>query len=254
MSRLEQYKEVISSFYNTNAKDEESSKKLIHPNFDFATEENQQLVYLVCSYYIQRYGRQPHKVADWGCGIGRLFQAWSNLNILIDGFDVSVPMLEITKSKYPTSTLFHVASDGRIEKGSEIPLSKYDLIYSFLTLQHNCNNYLRMKNLENIQTHLSDTGMVAIQLLYKNRRPEKHHSYTDNIISDITNSGCDGIITKEDLGQVYEDFSLFFHDVSLNFIELPPNRNQNQEHQVIITGTKNPIYFDRIYKDTPTHL
>lgn len=254
MSRLKQYKELISYTYNSLAKDEESAKKLIHPNFDLAGEENQQLVYLVRSYYFQRYGRNPKNVADWGCGIGRLFQAWANLNIPVDGFDVSLPMLEIAKNNYPASNVFSVTPDGQMNSGHEIIPEKYDVIYSFLTLQHNCNHFLRLRNLENIQGHLSEEGMVVIQLLYLKNRPHGHSNYIDNGTADRTNSCCDGIITKEELGQLYEDFSLFFHDVSLNFIELPNNRNQNGEFQVIINGTKNPILFDRIYRKTPTHL
>lgn len=54
MSRLKDYINIIENFYNNEPTDEESSKRVIHPRFDEANEENQQTAYLINSFYFQR--------------------------------------------------------------------------------------------------------------------------------------------------------------------------------------------------------
>ena len=64
-----------------------------------------------------------------------------------------------------------------------------------------------------------------------------HHKYNENAVSNTTNSLADCVITKDTLGDVYQDFSLFFANVKFEFL---PNISVDKfyHNHIIISAIK----------------
>lgn len=243
------YERRIKTFYTNYVTDEQSAKDIIHPQFDNTNDENRELMCWMTSKYNNRFGDNPQKIADWGCGIGRMMDPFIKTGISIDGFDVSYTMLKVAKQKYPNNDFFEVNSDGSVIVSSEV--RQYDLIYSFLVLQHNSNRSMRKKNLESICSKLSENGMVIIQLLFKDGPiVEPHHGYDEDAEALETNSKEDNWVIKSNLSTVFEDFNELFCDVEFSFIEFPHGILQCDTDYIIVTATKISQLFNKIYRTT----
>ena len=250
MNKLSSYKNLIKTFYTNSSKTVDQAKATIHPKFDDTKQENVAIKDYCLREYNSRFGKLPSRVGDWGCGIGRLMTAYSELDIRVDGFDVSPNMLGFAKERCPTSNFYEVEPDGEMLMW---PSCDYDLIFSFLVLQHNCNRYLRLKNLESIR-ELTPNGLAIVQMLFQpncNEVDGFHHKYTENAVAHATNSVADCVITKDTLGDVYEDFSLFWDNVTFNF---QPNDSVNKfdKNHIIILASWNTALF--IFKQVLTPI
>lgn len=242
------YFEMIKEFYTDRVTSEEAAKAIIHPQFDSTSDENRELMIYCIRKYTDRFGTCPEKVADYGCGIGRLMEPYIKTGIVIDGYDISPSMLRIAKQRYPYNDFFEVNPDGSFVNSPEV--RQYDLIYSFLVLQHNCNREMRMGNLNTIWSLLNEHGMCVIQLLFSDGSlVSPHHDYTENAEGTDTNSKEDNWVRKPTLGDLYEDFSVF-HDLEFNFIEFPSGIVQLDTQQIIVVATKKPQLYKNIYSST----
>jgi len=247
---LEDYKNFIKRFYDNHSLTTEEAKATIHPKFDEATTEPIKTAGYCLRQYYNRFGSIDNiRVFDWGCGIGRIIKGFLEFGIKVDGMDVSHNMIEECIKIFP-SHHFNVCN---VAGCSSTPEGSYDLVYSFLVLQHNCNRYLRLRNIENMANLLNDRGMAIIQLLYQpnsNSIVDKRGvDWTSNKTSNWTNSDDDCVITLDNLSEVYRDFSMFFHELNFQFME-DPQKNQAENftrNHVIISGTKKPQIFDKLY-------
>lgn len=242
------YQELIKEFYTYKVTDEESAKAIIHPGFDKTKDENRQLMTWMFDKYRERFNDFPYKVADYGCGIGRMMDPFIKNGISIDGFDISPSMLRIAKQRYPLIDFFEVNPDGSFVDSPEV--RQYDLIYSFLVLQHNCNRDMRLANLRTIHKLLNERGMCIIQLVFSDGNlVSPHHDYDENAEGKATNSVEDNWVRKPTLGDLYEDFSIF-SDIEFSFIDFPKGIISLDTNQIVIIATKTPQLFNKIYNSS----
>jgi hypothetical protein len=92
-------------------------------------------------------------------------------------------------------------------------------------MNHISMRLTRTHILESMHECLRPGGVVAIEFFVypgvdTRRIPRNHAAWTENRPAEDTNSGCDVWITPDQLGEVYQDFRLFFSDLELQEFDL----------------------------------
>ena len=74
-------------------------------------------------------------VLDFGCGVGRLSAAWGRRAARVTGVDISVPMIERGRVLLGSASNVDLRVN-KCEDLSQFEDGRYDLVFSFLCLQH----------------------------------------------------------------------------------------------------------------------
>jgi len=233
MSRLSQYAENQRARYSEITQTLTDAKNAVGPNYDSLRREAVSYVeYMIAQYRLRKgqFSVQSDqfsgdlRVLDFACGVGRVMEACREVGIVrVDGCDISQEMISHAKS---SSSL--VDSDFFLSSGFDAgnaPLNHYDIAYSFLCFHHIPMRQTRIKLLESLSRSLKPGGMVFIEFKVfpgatEGRIPANHSHWTENRPARHTNSGADVWITPDSMGQVIEDFRLFFNDIGVQEVEL----------------------------------
>ena len=99
---------------------------------------------------------KARRALDAGCGTGHLVEALADSGIPCDGMDLSQDMLDAARARLkPTSRLVR----GNLERLSDFPTSRYDLITAFGVFVHDIDE---KKVLDNFRRKLSPKGRLFI--------------------------------------------------------------------------------------------
>jgi SAM-dependent methyltransferase len=105
------------------------------------------------------------------------------------------------------------------------PSGHYGLIYSTICMNHISMRHTRTRIFEEMAARLRPGGVVVVEFfIYPgvdvHRIPRNHAKWTENRPARDTNSGCDVWITPDQLGEVYQDFRLFFADLQIQEFDI----------------------------------
>lgn len=112
----------------------------------------------------------PNTVLDFGCGTGRLIIPFAKKSEKVVGLDISKDILEIARLNAKKNDLHNIQfylSDDNLTKISE---QKFDLINSFIVLQH-INIKRGEKLIQLMIKQLNKNGVGALHLTYFKDRP-----------------------------------------------------------------------------------
>jgi len=97
------------------------------------------------------------RALDFGCGVGRLSVALANYFDAVDGTDISETM--IAQAIQHPKVRYHVNNQSL----AQFPTGAYDLVYSFITLQHIPRPY-SLEYIKEFVRLLSPHGVAAFQV------------------------------------------------------------------------------------------
>jgi len=267
MDKFRQYAENQRSQYDATSQSYENAKAQVAPNYDHQRRIAPNYAKLMLSHYFLRQGQfyQPGqtdvsglKLLDFGCGVGRVMEAFTELGIgAVDGCDISSAMLSHARAKTELANSNFFLTQGG-DTGSS-PVDHYDIAYSFLCLHHIPMRQTRIRILEALARNLMPGGMVFAEFKIfpgatAAKIPTNHAHWTENMVAKYTNSAADVWITPDALGMVYEDFRLFFADIGLVEIDLalehyeykPGAIYQFGFNQLFMVGTKQPSFYSNM--------
>lgn len=249
MDKLKQYADNQRSEYEANSQTYEQAKAMVGPNYDRAREIAPEYAKLVLSHYFIRHGQsyqQGHtditglKLLDFGCGVGRVMEAFAELGVgSVDGCDISSAMLGHAREKPGLAKSSFFLTRG-FDTGSS-PADEYDIAYSFLCLQHIPMRQTRIRILEALARNLKPSGMVFAQFMMfpgvtAAKIPFNHAHWTENMVAKHTNSRADVWVTPDAMGMVYDDFRLFFADVAIVEMDYPTTYYEYRPRQIYQFG------------------
>lgn len=113
---------------------------------------------------------RPTASLDFGCGVGRLVMPLAGLSRTVVGVDVSDHMLAECAANCRKNDIENV-SFVKSDDGLTNLAGKFDLIHSYLVLQHIPTNR-GMQLLQGLLQHLEPGGVVAIQFYYRCDAPK----------------------------------------------------------------------------------
>jgi 2-polyprenyl-3-methyl-5-hydroxy-6-metoxy-1,4-benzoquinol methylase len=263
-------------YYDERATSIEQAQALVHPDYSLArsqagaTQAHALLEYALRSYQpargetsisgvTARASAVPRdlRLLDFGCGVGRLMEPLALEGYQVDGVDISAKMLEFARSSPSLSQSQFFRSNGN-DLG-DAPTGAYDLVYSYLCLQHICSRQVRNELLGAFRKALRPNGMLIVQIhFYRDHRadtvPAPHVPWSaDNFGAAGTNSEADVWATPDDLSLIYEDFGRHFQDVRLQFIDFPSAMHlfteayQTRFGHLVISGSASHTIASRIY-------
>jgi SAM-dependent methyltransferase len=113
---------------------------------------------------------KPNTVLDFGCGTGRLVIPFAMRYEKVVGLDISRDILEIARLNAAKRDLknieFYISDDNL----TEISDQKFDLINSFIVLQH-INLKRGEKLIQNLLKRLNPNGICALHMTYFTNKP-----------------------------------------------------------------------------------
>lgn len=106
------------------------------------------------------------KALDFGCGIGRLTQPLCLYYQEVHGVDIAPTMIELARehNRYPTSCHYHLNQTDDLKLFTN---NSFDLIYSYITLQHMRPEYAQAYIREFVRI-LRPRGLLIFQLTKPN--------------------------------------------------------------------------------------
>jgi 2-polyprenyl-3-methyl-5-hydroxy-6-metoxy-1,4-benzoquinol methylase len=263
-------------YYDERATSIEQAQALVHPDYALArsqagaTQAHALLEYALRAYpptgaragvldVTARASAVPRDltILDFGCGVGRLMEPLANEGYQVDGVDISARMLEYAQANPALSRSRFFRSNG--DDLGDAPAGAYDLVYSYLCMQHICSRSVRNELLAAMRRALKPNGMVLVQVhFYRDHRaatvPSPHVPWSaDNFGASGTNSEADVWATPDDLPLVFEDFARHFEDVRLQFIDFRNSMHlfteayQTRFGHLVISGSASHSIASRIY-------
>jgi 2-polyprenyl-3-methyl-5-hydroxy-6-metoxy-1,4-benzoquinol methylase len=227
------YAERQRATYETHATSREKAEAMVGPGYEQISQEARVQAQFIMNEYIRR---QPYSdslnlnvdILDFGCGVGRVMEAFVELGFCnIDGVDISEKMISYARmsDKLPKTSRFWLTSGNDC---GDAPADSYDFVYSLITMHHICLRQTRIDIFRSMQRCLRPGGVIALEFMaYPGataaRVPHNHATWSMNMTAEETNSRADVWITGDQLGQVYDDFRLFFRDVAFQEIDLAGN-------------------------------
>lgn len=231
MSALVEYADRQRTVYDTHATDREAAEALVGPNYDVLGQEAGHQAEFIVNEYLRRqltaHGEEIDlsvPILDFGCGVGRVMRAVRSFGFTnVDGVDISQKMLEHAASD-PMLTGSRLWVSSGMDLGSA-PRDHYGLIYSTICMNHISMRHTRTRILEAMAQSLRPGGVIAVEFfIYPGvdsyRIPPTHARWAENRPAHDTNSGCDVWITPDQLGEVYEDFRIFFADLQFQEFDI----------------------------------
>lgn len=246
VDQIEQYAKNQRRFYDgLSGEGLDKARDAVAPEFDRARRHAQQYVHHVLNQFYLRRGThylpgRPDisklKVLDFGCGVGRVMEAFHEAGVgVIDGCDISQGMLDhAAQSTILKNSRFFLGNGYDI---GSAPQDNYDIAYGFLVFHHIPMRQTRIEILRALSKGLNKGGMIFLELkIYPGvtaaRIPRAHAHWTENVPAAGSNSDSDVFVTPDALGLVYEDFKLFFYDVNMTEFHTGEELHQFQPDSV----------------------
>ncbi len=260
LNKLEKYAQNQRTQYNLTSRSAKNAQEQVAPDYREVREVAVNYAQLILSQYFLRRGvfYQPGttnvdglKVFDFGCGVGRVMEAFRELgDIHTDGCDISEEMLRHASNSSELKGAEFFLTNG-FDTGQS-PQGFYDIAYSFLCFHHIPMRLTRLKILESLAANLKDDGMVFVEFktypgATAGKIPHNHAHWTENMVAQHTNSASDVWITPDAIGLVMDDFRLFFDDVAVFEFDLGQDLyNYNPDaiyqygfNEMFVAGSKN---------------
>lgn len=97
------------------------------------------------------------RILDLGCGNGRFFEVFKNMQVEYFGVDISKKMIKIAKEKYPNR-------DFQVADALSLPFSSnyFDKIFSFAVFHHIPSKEFRLKFLKEAKRVLKPKGIFIL--------------------------------------------------------------------------------------------
>lgn len=268
------YSAMQRHHYDTQATSLDRAKMLVHLQYDLAREQARSSQGHVMLEYFQRTyqpgadtlapvvaaaaPREPIRALDFGCGVGRLMEAMTELGVKVDGVDISDRMLLYARENAKLQgSQFFLSSGSDV---GEAPSSTYDLVYSGLCFQHICSRTIRKQLLAEFKRVLKPGGVLLIQMHYYPKQtadtvPAPHAPWSaDNFDAKTTNGFADVWPTPDQLHLVYGDFAVHFEDLRFQFVTFPPSANfetiaygKERFAHLIVSGSTTHALAARLY-------
>lgn len=264
VSSLEQYAENQRAQYDATSSSRENAERQVAPYYDVLRDAAPNYVKMMLSQYSMVSGRPANikemSFLDFGCGVGRVMEAAVEMGAArVDGADISKAMLShAKKSTLLGKSTFFLTSG--LDAG-DAPAETYDIAYSFLCLHHIPMRQTRLRIIEALRNSIKPGGMIFIEFKFfpgvqSHKIPNNHVSWSENRPAKYTNSRCDVWITPDTIGEVYQDFSLFFSDIFIIEAEIGKNHfdfdpdaiYQYAFNPVFIGGFKTPTLYGMLSK------
>lgn len=232
MEKLTQYASHQRKQYDELARELDSAKRAVAPNYDASKEYAKRIAALTMEEYrLRRSGdAAPAEAAslrmlDFGCGTGRVMEAFASHGVRrIDGVDISSNMLDHCRAETA-----HLQLDGNLflSNGQDCGKAEseaYDIVYSLLCLHHVPMRQTRLAILASMARCLKPDGMVFVGLKIfpgatDARIPRQHAAWRENMVAKLSNSRHDVMVTPDSLGEVYLDFRLNFSDICIRDVD-----------------------------------
>jgi 2-polyprenyl-3-methyl-5-hydroxy-6-metoxy-1,4-benzoquinol methylase len=216
------YAGLQRSVYDRHATSRRAAEALVGPDYeDLAAEASVQVSWALNEFLRRRpYGFDVDydmRILDFGCGVGRLVEACYDLGFTrVDGVDISEGMIRYarTNARFEHSQFWVTGGD---DCGGA-PEGTYDLVMSFITMQHVSMRQTRIDILRSMARCLKPGGVIVIEMcnypgVVESRVPRNHALWRQNMTAEDTNSKADVWITPDQFGAVYDDVRLFFKDI-----------------------------------------
>lgn len=107
--------------------------------------------------FLKNYLKDNEKVLDLGCGNGRLYDLFQEINVDYYGVDFSEKMIKIAKSRYPQAN-FQVAEAFHLP----FPNNFFDKIFSIAVFHHIPSEKFRLQFLEEAKRVLKPNGLLIL--------------------------------------------------------------------------------------------
>lgn len=249
MSKVDVYASNQKALYARITESIEDAKDAVGQNYDALRQEAKRYVRHMLGHYALRKGiftgfgcdeLANLKAFDFGCGVGRVMEACRENGMEhVDGCDLSENMLRHASNSPGLSNSQFFLSTGFDAGGA--PAGSYDIAYSFLCFHHIPMRQTRIKLLESLYNLLKPGGMVFIEFKTfpgagNGKIPANHSHWTENRPAQDTNSAADVWITPDSLGQVAEDFRLFFNDIAIQEFDRAENLYEYQPNEIYQFG------------------
>ena len=257
--------------YDTLATSLHKAKALVHPDYERAAavaraSQGHALIEFFQRTYAPADGTLSEvaaatlsgrsiKALDFGCGVGRLMEAFAGYGVQTDGVDVSDRMLSYARENPRLRNSRFFLSDG--QDCGDASTGVYDLVYSQLCIQHICSRTIRKRLLAEFKRVLKPGGVVLLQMRYHPDQtaasvPRPHGPWSDdNYNAQTTNSGADVWVTPDELHLVYSDFAAHFHDLRFQFVDIPRKADTPATgawaQQLIVSGSTTQVLAERLY-------
>jgi SAM-dependent methyltransferase len=128
----------VEEDYSKIAQEFDQTRKWLWPEFDF----------------FKKYIKQGQTILDFGCGNGRLYELFENINYI--GIDNNKKFIEIAQKNYPSA---------KFVLGNLIELSstyQADLIFSIAAFHHIPSTPLRKKSIQLLKQNLKHDGVMIL--------------------------------------------------------------------------------------------
>lgn len=270
------YAAMQRAYYDDRAVTREGAERLVHPDYAGASRQaaamqaHALLELALRSYPIaaatdnvrdamSRASCVPTttRALDFGCGIGRLMAPLAEAGYQVDGVDISQRMLDLA-SEHPSLKHSRFFLSNGTDCG-DAPAHSYDLVYSYLCVQHICSRTVRKDILSAFARALKPGGMALVQVHFYPERlastvPLPHVPWSaDHFAAAATNSEADVWATPDELPLVYEDFARHFEDVRMQFVNFPVTTHlfteayRSRFAHLIVSGSTSHALGSRIY-------
>jgi SAM-dependent methyltransferase len=191
------------------------------------------------------------RALDVGCGVGRSMEPLVDLGAHVDGVDISERMIDFARQneKLQESSFF-------LSRGNdcgEAPDGAYDLVYSQL-----CFRYIRSRTVRNdllraMSRALRSDGVVIVEMRFFRGYsaatiPPPHVPWSAEECDATIDAGlADVCPTTDELHLVYEDFSRYFEDLRLQFVDVPAPARDRLPVQLFVSGSVRGDLVSRVH-------
>jgi 2-polyprenyl-3-methyl-5-hydroxy-6-metoxy-1,4-benzoquinol methylase len=263
------YSDLQRATYDQGAQSRKGAEDMVAPRYAEARIRAKYQAQFVINEHLRRRADgaapvdQDLRVLDFGCGVGRVMEAVSELGFKhVDGVDISKAMIEHARASLPNSRFWVTDGHGI----GDAPENYYDLAYSFICMNHISMRQTRIDIMRSLARALKPGGTLVLEFLYypailSSQIPLPHVSWSQNRTSTDTNSGADVWITPDTLGEVMDDMKLAYRDVSLQEIDLWNNlavmkddaRYPVRHNVLLASGTVGRVLSDIYFGTEVTH-
>jgi SAM-dependent methyltransferase len=257
--------------YDSRIKTVDDARELSHGNYEAAASRaaaQQSLVFLDFlhrTYEARRsdldsvlaaMATSPRAIRalDVGCGVGRSMEPLAELGALVDGIDISERMIHFARENPKlTASSFFLA---RGNDCGEAPDGAYDLVYSQLCFRYVRSRTVRNELLRAMARALRPGGVVVVELRFFRGYtaatiPPPHVPWSADACDVTVEAGAADVCpTADELHLVYDDFSRYFEDLKLQFVEVPPSARDRLPLQLFVSGSTRGDLVSRIHAVT----
>ena len=191
-----------------------------------------------CDFLFSRLDNPQEKIAlDFGCGLGRNIGLYSSIFKRIDGVDISEENINICKAVAESKNLNNVFYTCNGYDLSNIDDESYDVVMSFITLQHISVYEIRFNYLKEFNRVLKPGALLELQMGFGGSKTHNPVSYYENCYeADKTNGYFDVIVDKPEL--ILEDLKKAgFKDLEHRIVE-PSEFPNHDDRFIFVSGVK----------------